>query len=214
MSAAIGSIECVSRDFAIEDGKVFETLRLSWTIPAFAKLPSNVGDAQHSPSIRDWHLRLHPAGEDEKNAGFVSLFIEAESPNCGVRASFQVVLPLRKPALVRDSITRHFDARSWGFHALVSLDEFLTKDVRGDGSAVIEAHLRIEREKVETGDKLKTAEMIGNLRVSGELSDVELRASSEGLRCHRAILAMQSPEFKVLQLWLSCNWCVHTAAAE
>jgi len=189
-----------------------------WTISNFSYTREDLGEVLKSStfSAKDdkmkWCLRVNPKGLDEDSKDYLSLYLLLVSCNKSeVRAKFKFsILNSKKEetkAMESQRAYRFVQGKDWGFKKFIRRDFLMDEangllpndkltffcevsvvcdsvNISGQGSAV---NFPVSENRLSSD--------LGELFVSGALSDVIVSCSSRKFNCHKVVLAARSSVF-------------------
>jgi len=192
-----------------------------WTISNFSYTREDLGEVLKSStfSAKDdkmkWCLRVNPKGLDEDSKDYLSLYLLLVSCNKSeVRAKFKFsILNSKKEetkAMESQRAYRFVQGKDWGFKKFIRRDFLMDEangllpndkltffcevsvvcdsvNISGQGSAV---NFPVSENRLSSD--------LGNLFVSGALSDVIVSCNSKEFNCHKVVLAARSSVFRAM----------------
>jgi len=192
-----------------------------WTISNFSYTREDLGEVLKSStfSAKDdkmkWCLRVNPKGLDEDSKDYLSLYLLLVSCNKSeVRAKFKFsILNSKKEetkAMESQRAYRFVQGKDWGFKKFIRRDFLMDEangllpndkltffcevsvvcdsvNISGQGSAV---SFPVSENRLGTD--------LGNLFMSGALSDVIVSCNGKEFNCHKVVLAARSSVFRAM----------------
>jgi len=192
-----------------------------WTISNFSYTREDLGEVLKSStfSAKDdkmkWCLRVNPKGLDEDSKDYLSLYLLLVSCNKSeVRAKFKFsILNSKKEetkAMESQRAYRFVQGKDWGFKKFIRRDFLMDEangllpndkltffcevsvvcdsvNISGQGSAV---NFPVSENRLSSD--------LGELFVSGALSDVIVSCSGRKFNCHKVVLAARSSVFRAM----------------
>jgi len=192
-----------------------------WTISNFSYTREDLGEVLKSStfSAKDdkmkWCLRVNPKGLDEDSKDYLSLYLLLVSCNKSeVRAKFKFsILNSKKEetkAMESQRAYRFVQGKDWGFKKFIRRDFLMDEangllpndkltffcevsvvcdsvNISGQGSAV---NFPVSENRLSSD--------LGNLFMSGALSDVIVSCNGKEFNCHKVVLAARSSVFRAM----------------
>jgi len=192
-----------------------------WTISNFSYTREDLGEVLKSStfSAKDdkmkWCLRVNPKGLDEDSKDYLSLYLLLVSCNKSeVRAKFKFsILNSKKEetkAMESQRAYRFVQGKDWGFKKFIRRDFLMDEangllpndkltffcevsvvcdsvNISGQGSAV---NFPVSENRLSSD--------LGELFVSGALSDVIVSCNGKEFNCHKVVLAARSSVFRAM----------------
>jgi len=192
-----------------------------WTISNFSYTREDLGEVLKSStfSAKDdkmkWCLRVNPKGLDEDSKDYLSLYLLLVSCNKSeVRAKFKFsILNSKKEetkAMESQRAYRFVQGKDWGFKKFIRRDFLMDEangllpndkltffcevsvvcdsvNISGQGSAV---NFPVSENRLSSD--------LGNLFMSGALSDVIVSCNGREFNCHKVVLAARSSVFRAM----------------
>ncbi|KAL7298623.1 hypothetical protein TKK_0008391 [Trichogramma kaykai] len=189
----------------------------TWTIKNYRLIKFKVGEVLESPKFsigsdtkKYFNLELYPAGNSEKDAGFISLFLTPviDIENEPDKLVCKWTVSLVKDKKVIEKFTGHYDfadddfnSRGWPkFYKVTKIDELISSD----NTLTIQCELEIldEIQSVLNSDIVCSKdETVYTIKfdfsfLSEKLSDVKLIVEEKEIPAHKIVLSALSPVFR------------------